>query len=84
VLAFQDELRATHPLDEAPEYVIRISGGLVRLGSVFADAPALVRGADELLYAAKHRGRDCILHQPRDPARGPTPAWTESCFGAPE
>lgn len=76
VLAMADALRQTHPLPTAPDYVIRLSGGLVEMDAQQQDAATLVRLADELLYAAKHRGRDRIVHRMRDPGRGTTPQWT--------
>lgn len=69
-------LRETRPLDSAPDYVVRVSGGLVQLAADEADVKSMVRRADALLYAAKHRGRDQILQRTRDPSRGETPPWT--------
>lgn len=70
-------LRETHPLAVAPEYAVRVSGGLVERSADDPDVTSMVRRADALLYAAKHRGRDQILRVTRDPSRGETPPWTK-------
>ena len=50
-----------NPLDET-EVMITLSAGVV-CGNKHSDVAALIRSADEALYEAKRRGRNCVIAQ---------------------